>query len=161
MPLVDGRTYLNSIGEPETVGGNVKKTWHHPKSWDLSDVVWTMQGNWYYRSTGKRFQAHPAGLIDDYDIPRDQAITILQEKLDMWVSSNPPCKLRLIKSTLDNLRVRIAMHKGRFPLKMFNDVAFVHSLVTDVEAAAGETLWDVFPELAAARKIYATLELPK
>lgn len=49
MELKDGKTYRSERGSVETVGGTTK---HYP-AW-----VWTIQGNWYERATGRAIGYH-------------------------------------------------------------------------------------------------------
>ena len=44
MQLIDGKTYARADGREETIGGTCKD---HPE-W-----VWSIQGNWFERATGK------------------------------------------------------------------------------------------------------------
>lgn len=44
MKLEDGKTYARVDGQLETVGGTCK---------DYPDWVWTIQGNWFERATGR------------------------------------------------------------------------------------------------------------
>lgn len=66
MKLEDGKTYRNGRGREETVGGT---TQHY------ADWVWTIQGNWYVRATGRavgyhqtapRSRENPYGVWEHY-----------------------------------------------------------------------------------------------
>lgn len=102
IPLVVGQEYIDTHGNMRTVAG-VTKCDH--------DVMWSSNGDWYYRDTGEYYTLGPRkrskqfiGLVS---LPPHLEIRFLEELDHTFRANNSADKLRFIEANLENIRKRL------------------------------------------------------